>query len=71
MTNFAKSLAVAGLLTVTAAGAVSATTLGDLRASGQMSEGAFTQLIAGTDLTEAEASNMTLDEVVAERWQDD
>lgn len=40
-----------------------------LAQSGNITDGALRQLIAGTDLTTQEARGMTLDEIVAERWQ--
>ena len=51
--------------------AASAQTLGDALASGRLSEPAFEQLIAHTGLSDAEARSLTLEEVVAIKWQDD
>lgn len=65
-----KTFLLAAVLAV-AATAAPAATLGDRLASGQMSRGAFVQLIAGSGLTEAEAVRMTLDEVAAIKWTDD
>ena len=39
--------------------------------SGRLSEAAFQQLIVSTGLTPQEARGLTLDEIVAIRWQDD
>jgi hypothetical protein len=46
-------------------------TLGDRLANGSMSQGQFEQLIQFTGLTPEQAKSQTLDEVVAQRWQDD
>jgi hypothetical protein len=51
--------------------AASAQTLGERVDSGRMSEAAFQQLIQSTGLTSQEARGLTLDEIVAIRWQDD
>jgi hypothetical protein len=51
--------------------AASAETLGERLDSGRMSEAAFQQLIVSTGLTPQEARGLTLDEIVAIRWQDD
>lgn len=50
---------------------VSAATLGEAVAQGQLTIPAVQQLIATTGLSVDEALNMTLDDVVAIRWQDD
>ena len=70
--SFVRTALFAGLATV-ALGATAATaqTLGEELASGQLSEQAFEQLIAHTGLSDAEARDLTLEEVVAIRWQDD
>ena len=62
---------VAGLIAAGLAGAASAETLGETVASGKMSGAAFTQLIANTGLSADEARSMSLEEIVAIRWQDD
>ncbi len=71
MNTFAKAFVVAGMLATGAVTAVSAQTVGEMRATGEMTENALRQLITGTGLTIDDASAMTLDEVVAVRWQDD
>ncbi len=50
---------------------VSAATLGEAVTQGQLTIPAVQQLIATTGLSVEEALNMTLDDVVAIRWQDD
>jgi hypothetical protein len=64
------ALALAAVVGAFATGA-SAQTLGDRVDSGQMSEAAFQQLIVGTGLSAQDARGLTLDEIVAIRWQDD
>ena len=64
------ALALAAVVGAFATGA-SADTLGDRLSSGRMSEAAFEQLIFSTGLSPQEAKGLTLDEVVALRWQDD
>lgn len=64
------ALIVAALLAVGAT-TVSASTLGENLATGQISEQAMIQLIAGTGLTLEEARTMTVEEVVSIKWQDD
>lgn len=64
------ALALAAVVGAFATGA-SAETLGDRLSSGRISEAAFEQLIFSTGLTPQEAKGLTLDEVVALRWQDD
>lgn len=71
MTNLTKALVVAGMLATGAATAVSAETVGQMRSNGESSANALRQLIAGTGLSVEQATSMTLDEVVAVRWQDD
>jgi hypothetical protein len=68
---FARSALLAGVVLAALGTAASAQTLGEALASGQLSEPAFLQLIAGTGLSEQEARQLTLDDVVAVRWQDD
>lgn len=46
-------------------------TLGEKVASGQLSTAALTQLISGSGVTLEEAMNLTLDDIVAIKWQDD
>jgi len=57
--------------TATVATVATAQTLGDRVDSGRLSEVAFSQLIQSTGLTPQEARGLTLDEIVAIRWQDD
>jgi hypothetical protein len=72
MTKFAHKALLAGAIAVgLGAAAASAQTLGEELASGQLSAPAFEQLIAHTGLSEGEARDMTLEEVVAIKWQDD
>ena len=70
MTYRIPALALAVVVGAFATGA-SAQTLGEQVASGRMSEAAFEQLIVSTGLTPQQASGLTLDEIVAIRWQDD
>ena len=70
MTYRIPALALAAVVGGFATGA-SAQTLGEQVASGRMSEAAFEQLIVSTGLTQQQASGLTLDEIVAIRWQDD
>jgi len=70
MTYKLPALALAAVVGAFATGA-SAQTLGERVDSGRMSEAAFHQLIVSTGLTPQEARGLTLDEVVAIRWQDD
>ena len=51
--------------------AASAQTLGERMSAGRLSEAAFQQLISGTGLSADEARGLTLDEIVAIKWQDD
>ncbi len=65
-------VASAAVLTAGAAFAQSApATLGDKVASGQMSEAAFVQLVAGAGVTLEEARGMTVEDVVRIKWTDD
>jgi len=70
MTYKISAIALAAVVGAFATGA-SAQTLGDRLSSGSISEAAFEQLIFSTGLTSQEAKGLTLDEVVAIRWQDD
>jgi len=70
MTIRIAALALAAALGATATVAT-AQTLGDRVDSGRLSEAAFSQLIQSTGLTPQEARGLTLDEIVAIRWQDD
>jgi hypothetical protein len=74
MRKLVPALAVAGMLAAGAASAASAigdrSTIGELLAQGTITPAAVEQLIQTTGLTMDEARQMTLDEVVAERWQD-
>jgi hypothetical protein len=70
MTYRIPALALAAVIGAFATGA-SADTLGSRLDSGRMSEAAFQQLILSTGLTSQEARGLTLDEIVAIRWQDD
>jgi len=73
MRKFLRELLVAG--TVALAGASAAqqqeSTLGERLETGQMSYGAFLQLICGTGVGEAEARDLTIDDIVSVKWQDD
>ena len=71
ITSIARSALVAGLLFAAGGAAVNAQTLGEKLSSGQLSEGALVQLISGTGLTEEEALGLTLEDIVAIKWQDD
>ena len=63
---------IAGLALATlGTAAASAQTLGERMSAGRLSEAAFQQLISGTGLSADEARGLTLDEVVAIKWQDD
>lgn len=65
------TLALVGtLLAAGTSASFAADTLGERLANGQISQGAFTQLIATTGINPEEAKSMTLDEVVEIRWQD-
>ena len=70
MTSKLPALALLAVVGAFATGA-SAQTLGDRLDSGRLSEAAFQQLIVSTGLTPNEARGLTLDEIVAIRWQDD
>ena len=70
MTHKLSALALVAVIGAFATGA-SAQTLGDRLDSGRMSEAAFQQLIVSTGLSPQEARGLTLDEIVAIRWQDD
>lgn len=70
MSHRIPALALAAVVGAFATGAY-AETLGDRLDSGRLSEAAFEQLIVSTGLTPTEARGLTLDEVVAIRWQDD
>jgi ABC-type proline/glycine betaine transport system permease subunit len=61
----------AGIALATLGTAASAQTLGELLSTGHMSELAFQQLIAGSELTASEARGLTLEDVIAVKWQDD
>lgn len=67
----AGALIIAGLIAAGAVYAQSSETLGDKLASGALSENAVHQLLVNTGLTLQEASGMTVNEVVATRWQND
>lgn len=64
------ALALAAAFGILATG-VSAQTVGEQLETGHISESAFHQLIATTGLTPDEARDLTVDEIVAVRWQDD
>ena len=65
-----KSLfAAAALAAVTST--ASAATLGQRLADGSVSEAAFTQLAAGSGLSEGEALTMTVHEVLQVKFKDD
>lgn len=73
MTLF-RTLAVAGLLAAATTGAHAAAstageTLGQRLADGSMSEQQFEELIQFSGATPEQAKAMTLDQVVAKRWQ--
>lgn len=69
--NF-KTLALAAALSLAGAIApLSAQTLGEQVASGELTIPAVQQLIVGTGLTLAEGLASTLDAIVTIRWQDD
>lgn len=68
MTKFT-ALITAAILGATATVAA-ADTLGNLEASGRLDTAALRQLIATTGLSLEQARALTLDEVVAIRWQD-
>lgn len=70
MTHRFPALTLAAVVAAFATG-VSAETLGDRLDGGRISESAFQQLIVSTGLTPQQARGLTLDEVVAIRWQDD
>lgn len=69
--SFARPALLAGIVVAALGAAASAQTLGDSLASGQLSEAAFMQLIAGTGLSPDEARTLTLNDIVAIKWQDD
>lgn len=46
-------------------------TLGELLASGKISQAALVQLIAGSGIDAADAKEMTLNDIVTIKWQDD
>jgi hypothetical protein len=77
MTPILRTLAVAGVLVAaaTAAGATSPAigskgeTVGEMLAHGQISAQAVQQLIMHTGMTFDQAKSATLDEIIAERWQ--
>ncbi len=67
--NF-KSIALAGVLAAVASTA-SAATLGQRLADGSVSEAAYTQLVAGSGLSDSEARGMTVHEVMQVKFKDD
>ena len=67
--TFARSALAAGL--ILAAGAAAADTLGERVDSGRLTGAAFDQLIAQTGLSADEARVLTLEDIVAIKWQDD
>ena len=69
--TFALPALAAGIVLVTFVASASAQTLGDSLNSGRLSGAAFQQLIAGTGLSPVEARSLTLEDVVAIKWQDD
>ena len=69
--SIARPALLAGIVVAALGTAASAQTLGETLASGRISEAAFLQLIAGTGLSPDEARTLTLDDVVAIKWQDD
>ncbi|MCB1352559.1 MAG: hypothetical protein KDK03_07475 [Rhodobacteraceae bacterium] len=71
MKTIARSLALAAVLAAGTASIAGAETLGQKLASGKISEAAFTQLIAHTGLTPAEASGKTVNEVLHIRADND
>jgi hypothetical protein len=71
MTYTLPALALAAAVVGAFATGASAQTLGDRLDSGRLSEAAFQQLIVSTGLTPQEARGLTLDEIVAIRWQND
>lgn len=72
MTSIFTRSAVLAAVAVAALGtAASAQTLGEKQSRGQLSDAALAQLISGTGLTQAEARGLTLEDVVAIKWQDD
>ncbi len=70
-TIFTRSAVLAAVAAATLGAAASAQTLGERLAHGQLSEAAFAQLIAGTGYSADEARNLTLEDIVAVKWQDD
>lgn len=70
MTHRIPAVALAAVVAAFATGA-SAETLGERLDHGQISDAAVQQLIVGTGLSIQQARDLTLDDVVAIRWQDD
>lgn len=72
--SLTRSALVAGMV-LAAAGSVasvaSAQTLGEKLASGQISQASLAQLVSGTGLSVDEARALTLEDIVAIKWQDD
>ncbi len=68
---FARSAVFAAVAAAALSTAASAQTLGEKLSQGQLSEAAFAQLIAGSGVSANEARNLTLEDIVALKWQDD
>lgn len=69
--SITRSALFAGIVLAAAGTVASAQTLGEKLAAGQMSEAAFAQLVANTGLSQDEARGLTLEDIVAIKWQDD
>lgn len=67
--NF-KSMVLVGALAV-AASSASAAPIGQRLADGSLSEATYTQLVAGSGLSDSEARGMTVHEVMQVKFKDD
>lgn len=63
------AIALVGLMGTAAASMAAEETLGQMLQAGQISQGAFNQLIVHSGVSPDKAKGMTIDQVVAKRWQ--
>ncbi len=67
---FARSAVLAAVAVVALGTSASAETLGEQVSRGVLTERAFAQLIAGSGYSADEARTLTLEDIVAAKWQD-
>lgn len=69
--NFKSMVLVGALAAAAAASSASAAPIGQRLADGSLSEAAYTQLVAGSGLSDSEARGMTVDQVLQVKFKDD